>query len=652
MARSDSYLSGSYGREISDDQTYVSYADSNFRVQDAYAGGQNGGTKRRKKHFKSPFVVFFIVLLLGVVGVTAAFGLTLVNQAREVKAQAKEVVALVESVPDSILAGDTSGLPATANKVVDLSNQISTTVHGRLWNLATLIPTVGSDIKSVQTLSDTLSDLANNALMPVANSLQGISISDLFSNRRVNVEKLTLLANAVSMAAPVFERSAETVESLPPANLSQVADYIEKVRAPLSKYGGLLSEVSDFIPLLPDVFGAGGQRLYLLIAQNNAELRSDGGLPGSVGFVQVTDGYIEIGNFRSISHWYVENYVGETAEEYEFFEGVDLYRDFAQITFLPEFERVGQLAVEYIDAYWPGTKIDGVVAIDPTFLQALMKITKSSTTVQGVTLDGSTTAEVLTHSVYEWFDGSSVNSSSDSFFALAADACADAVFSNLSKIGLKDLKNLLTGASTTGHFYLWMADEAEQAAVRKLAFSGNLDYDKTTPQLGVYLNDYTWSKIDWYVGCATYVSEPTTNADGSSTYEVTTYVKNYLTSDDADSLPKYIIGPNSNSGKYCNSDAITRMYLFAPYGGTITDVQMSYEGPIVFDEMYSYLGSGTVWGHQGHTVQFHTPAQGRVVITYKVNTTPEATELLTVRQTPMAQSDYGFVNLAWEENTD
>ena len=614
--------------------------------------GQNGGTRKRKKVYKSPFVVFFLVLLLGVLGVTAAFGLTLVNQAREVKAQAKEVVALVESVPDSVLAGDIESLPATANKVVDLSNQISTTVHGRLWNLATLIPTVGSDIKSVQILSDTLSDLANNALMPISNSLQGMSISDLFSNRRVNVEKLTLLANAVSMAAPVFERSAATVESLPPANLSQVADYIEKVRAPLSKYGDLISEISELVPLLPDVFGASGERTYLLIAQNNAELRSDGGLPGSVGFVTVNDGYIDIGNFRSISHWYVEEYVSETEEEKTFFGGVDLYRDFAQITFLPEFERVGQLAVEFIDAYWPGTQIDGVVAIDPTFLQALMSITDSSVDVEGVTLDGSTTAEMLTHSVYEWYTRSAVSDASDAFFAAAADACADAVFSNLSKISIKELKNLLTGASTTGHFYLWMANEAEQAAVRKLAFSGNLDYDKTQPQLGVYLNDYTWSKIDWYLGCATFVSEPTTNADGSSTYEVTTYVKNYLTSDDADSLPKYIIGGNSNDAKYCNSDAITRVYLFAPYGGSITDVQMSYEGPIVFDVMCEYLDSGTVWGHQGHVLQIHTPAQGRVAITYKVNTTPEATELLTVRQTPMAQSDYGYINLAWEEATE
>lgn len=656
MAQNGSHFSDFDNWGNDDSQLFTAFTDVNntntgYRAVDGAYVTSSGYVRKRKRRRskKGPIIAFFAVLILALLAVAGVFGWKLLSQAREVKAQAKEVVALVEDVPEAILSGDTASLPATASQVVTLADDINNTVHNPLWNIASNFPYVGSDIKSAQTLGDTLVDLANNALAPVADNLQGLELSDLFSNRRVNVEKLTSLSNAVATAKPVIERSAATIESLPAANIGQVRDYIEKVREPLSELSGILTEAGDFVSLLPQVFGAGTSRIYLLIAQNNAELRSDGGLPGSVGFVRITNGYIEIGNFRSISHWYVENnYVGETEEEMAFFRGVDLYRDFAQVTFLPEFERVGEISAKYVEYYWPEYELAGVMAIDPTFLQQLMKITGASISVDGVTLDGSSAARVLTHEVYEMYGDSDTGSRSDEFFSEAAASAADAVFENFGNIGLEDITDLLSDTANSGHFYLWMADDAEQEAVRSLSFSGNLDYDKTEPQLGVYLNDYTQSKIDWYIGCATYVSEGYINGDGGTTYEVTTYVKNNLTSDDADQLPAYIIGGNGEN-KYCNSDAITRMYLFAPYGGTITDVEISYEGTIEPSVMYTDMGEGTVWGHQGHTVQFHTPAQGVTTITYKVNTAYEAEAPLTVRQTPMAQESYGSVVYAWEE---
>ena len=594
--------------------------------------------------------IFILLSLFGFAVIGGLAGFTLLNQAKQVKAQAKEVVTLVEDVPTAILSGDTQALPVVAERVAELSDSIYDTIHSPIWNVAAMLPVVGSDIKSAQTLAYILDDLADNALTPIADSLQGFELKGLFQDRRVNVEKLAQLSDSISSVSPAIVRSAELVERLPQATFGQMNDYILKVREPLSQISVMLNDYADLISLLPKVFGAGGSRTYLIIAQNNAELRSDGGLPGSVGFVTITDGYFDMGDFVSISHKDTSGrYVSETAEEYAFFEGVNLYNDFAQLTFLPEFERVGQLATEFCGFYWPDAEVDGVMAIDPTFLQKLMAMTGASAEVDGVLIDGTTAAEVLTHTVYEKYENDTVSGYSDQFFTAAADAATEAIFDNLANIGLKDIAELLESAAAEGHLYLWMADELEQSAVRKLSFSGNLGYDETCPELGIYLNDYTWSKIDWYLGCATYVGEGHTNAEGGVTYDVVTYVKNNLSSDDADALPRYITGGNGNGNKFCNSDAITRMYLFAPYGGSISDIEMSYNGPIEPDEMCAYLGEGHVWGYEGHTLQFHTPAQGVITITYKVNTAASAEEPLSVRQTPMAQEGYGLVTLAWEE---
>ena len=43
----------------------------------------------------------------------------------------------------------------------------------------------------------------------------------------------------------------------------------------------VLSNINEIAPVLPQMLGDGGSRTYLLMAQQNAELRATGGLPGS-----------------------------------------------------------------------------------------------------------------------------------------------------------------------------------------------------------------------------------------------------------------------------------------------------------------------------------------------------------------------------------
>ena len=50
------------------------------------------------------------------------------------------------------------------------------------------------------------------------------------------------------------------------------------------------------------MLGANGQtRTYVVVAQNNSELRATGGFPGSTGLLTGTNGKIELGEFSGIS---------------------------------------------------------------------------------------------------------------------------------------------------------------------------------------------------------------------------------------------------------------------------------------------------------------------------------------------------------------
>lgn len=634
--------------QVDDDYTYRTL-DGSYITDDGYVRKRK--KHRRRRRHVNPVVVFIIVLLIALIAAAGVCGYTLLSQAREVKSQAKEVVALVETMPDAILSGNTDSLSATADRVVTLSDEIEATVHGTLWDMATYIPVYGTDVKSAQTLSDTLSLLANDALKPLADSLQGVSLSGLFSNKRINIEKLTALTDALTPIIPVIENAADTVEDLPEAHVAQVRDYITKVREPLSAIDGILEDAEALLPLLPDVFGASGTRTYFVIAQKQAELRSIAGLPGAVGFVTISDGYIEVGDFgsvRSQKEGSLDGYVGETEEEYYAFYGEDLYKSMAELTFLPEFERVGQLAMDFCAAYWPDTKVDGVVALTPTFVEHLMAATNSSVEVEGQVLNGSTTAYMLNHGAYLLYEESEVSTRSDEFFSEAADSCVEAVFDNIGNVSLTDLVELLDYDASKQNFLMYMDNPTEQAAVRDLKLSGNLDYDEATPQLGVYLNDYTWSAIDWYLATETRVGQALTNNDGSVTYNVTTYIKSTLTYDELENIPSYVYGYNGK--KVDDSDIMTRIYLFAPYGGSISDIQISYDGDYSEQmlELCTYNGERTVWYHNCYVIDLHTLSEGLNTITYTVTTGKGAEEPLTVRQTPMANEKQGNVIKAWE----
>lgn len=78
---------------------------------------------------------------------------------------------------------------------------------------------------------------------------------------------------------------------------------LDKVQEPLGKADGMLDQLKPILNVPPQMLGEGGQRSYLIIAQNNSELRATGGLPGSWGVLTVTDGKIEMnGDFTSILH--------------------------------------------------------------------------------------------------------------------------------------------------------------------------------------------------------------------------------------------------------------------------------------------------------------------------------------------------------------
>lgn len=588
-----------------------------------YAASRGGSGMSRGK--KVGLVIGIVLAVLLVVGGTC--GVLMYRSAMSVKAQAQEIMDQVDPLKEALKSGDATALDSSVGTVQENMASINAEVHGPLWTLASFLPVVGEDVQSVRSLGEAGQALVDEVLVPIANDVSGTGVSGLFKDGVVNVGLVQTISETVSSSLPTIESSLDTIASLPEAHIPQLAEVLDRVQGPAEQAQGLVDQAKPFLDLLPQMLGADGQtRTYIVIAQNNSELRSTGGLPGAWGTVSVTDGAISMGEFRSILH--ADGLQVEATDEERAATMTNVDTDPAQVNCIPDFSRVGKLAKDYWAQAGYGD-VDGVIAVDPVFLQRLLALTGGVTAPDGTVVDGSNAAQEILSGTY-WKYGSDPNAQ-DAYFASVAGLAFGQIMGNLGNADITDLIDVIGRSGADGRLLAWMANEEEQALMEAIGVSGALGTDPSEPVLGVYLNDDTYSKISWYASCYTTVSEGVKNADGTTTYDVTTTLVNTITPEEAATAPKYVYGGNEE--KRDNSDMLNYVYFVAPAGGTITN--LTETNGAVFDG-YGFAET-TLNGLQFFRTRTHLRAGESAVFTYQVTVSAEATDPLSVRTTPLAQ---------------
>ena len=608
--------------------TRTSTATQTFGL-DSQRGGKSRSQHRHHHHGSArrrrrTGLVVVLVILAAVLVAGGIFGYTLVGQAREAKALAKDAMAQADTASAALEDGDSEGLGTAVSTMASDVDQVYSTTHNGLCEAAPARPVVGPDVRSAQTLAEVASDLVHDALEPVAKDAAGVKLGELVQDGRVNVEAIQALSGSVEAATPVVERAAQTVEGLPEPVTPQLKSVMDKVRGPISSAGQLLGEVGPAIKLLPQMLGADGTtRHYLVIAQNNSELRATGGLPGAWVELTVTDGEISMDDAITILHR--PGLEVQALDEELSAIATHLELDPAQVNCTANFVRVGQMSAEYWDQVGGGD-VDGVIAIDPVFLGRLLALTGPITGPDGAQITGDNCAQVLLSDVY-WKFGDD-GDAQDEYFAAVAAAAFQGVMDNLGSADVKALLDTFSKSVSEGRVIAWMRDTGEEDLMATLGMDGAVGSDPAKPVLGVYLNDDTISKICWYTGVSTNVGAGVANGDGTTTYDVTTTITNGMTTEEAAKAPQYISG--SKSSKTSAGDMVTYFFLYGPAGGTVTDVAVDDESVL------EGAVTNTMYGLDVVRIHLHTGPAATTTVTYKVTCAAGAAPL-ALRTTPLAQ---------------
>lgn len=578
----------------------------------------------RKKRRVTAVVAAIVVVVLVAFGVS---GFMLLNSAKTVKSQAKETVEIVGGLKDKVTSGDFSTLPDDAKKIDELCSSMKKETSSPVWTMASFIPVYGSDINAARTMVDALSDVSSGALVPMADNLAQATPGKLFQNGTINVSALQAVADSLSDSSKVFKSANKKVQSIGDTHIAQVTELVDKAKDGFAVLDGAVDAAEKVAPVLPQMLGANGQtRNYLVYAMNNVEIRACGGFGGSQGLISVTDGQMSIGDFVPRIGLSEDEAVESVDEEDEalFGDHSNLYN--SGNTYSPDWPRNSQR----VAALWKsqyGQDVDGVVGIDPVFLQYLLGLVGNVSLPDGTVVDGTNAAKVLMHDVYWNYPVEE----SDGIFASVASAAFDKILGGIGDVDVTKLVGAFERGAEEGRLIAWMRNDDEQNAIKEMGIDASLpdpDDPSADPVAGVYFNNLSFSKLDWYLNADTQIGQGVKNDDGTYSYRITVTLKNIMTQEEAGKLPDYVAASARDAAR---DDERLNVSLFAPTGGSISD--LTVEGTQFGLGAATWHGipfySGTVDLHAGETT----------TITYTLTTSAEAGDKpLALRQTPTCQA--------------
>ncbi|MDQ1137944.1 hypothetical protein QE410_002743 [Microbacterium sp. SORGH_AS 1204] len=435
------------------------------------------------------------------------------------------------------------------------------------WNLAESLPWVGPQLSAV---SDTAAaiDSAVDAMIPVAQTSTGLSDALRPVDGVIDVSPLTDAAPAVAHAAVVLRESAERVAGINRAPLlGRVAESVTQAADLLGSAADTADALRRATALVPTMLGADRPRSTLVLFQNNAEWRSLGGVVGAVAQLDTSGGRMTLAAQASSADFAATagTPVADLPDDVRSIYDTRPARYLQNTTQVPDFSVGAPLAREM----WRrahGTTVDSVIALDPVTLSYLLRATGPVRLPSGDDLSADNAVPLLLDESYRRYSDPRAQ---DAFFQSASAAVFQALADG--HVDPAALVEAVGRAARERRLLVWNADATEQAILDGSTLQGALPAeDARRSTFGVYLNDGTGSKMDFYLQP---VVETGWCTDGTASLHVE------LRSDAPDpaSLPVYVTG----GGEYGvpAGDALTGVYVYLPPGAELLERRTSSDGP-------------------------------------------------------------------------
>ncbi len=590
-------------------------------------------TNRKRILIGAGCVVGFVIVAVGALGAVGFIG-------------AQHVATATEAAENGLNYAKSGKQDESATEFTTASNEFLDAEHllkGWFVQPSRLVPIVARQTDALGRMASIGRDLSGTAEQVTTNAdYRRVSVVD----GRIDVTEIAAWSDPLSKVAAALERADNRAGDID----------TEWLLAPISeRYTDLDTQVTDAIDevrvarqavaVAPDMLGSNGTRRYFIAFTTPAESRGLGGFVGNWAILEASDGRLDItadGRSSALSPGPFEPpRVLEAPPDYVARYGsLSPETQVRDITFSPDFPSVAQAISGLYPQTINGTEVDGVLAVDPYALAAMLEIT-GPVQVEGLdfALTSENAADYLLREQYLTFDPTEENAERQDILKAASQTTFEAFISQ-KNFQPSQLASVLGPVVSERRLVGYASAPAEEALIKRIGLDGSFPIRTDGDFMTLVTQNAGNNKMDIYLH-RTIDYDVTVDPQ---TGELSTTATITLHNDAPSSgLPAYVIGNRESSGQ---PDGANWLW-FNFYTPHLLDSATLVGAPL-------NVGEQSEFGRRVYQTYLAVPSGGDAVIVLKLSgsITPRSTFDLDWFQQPTVNTDTVHVTVRTSDASD
>lgn len=424
-----------------------------------------------------PFVVLGLLLIVGWLGLKA-WRIT----------QAAQSLLSYQSQIETLMAdGPMQVDPDVADEMVTNIRRDIVTIKQESSPFLPLMPYLGwlPKVGPTAVIAPHLLEMADAGTEAAAFAMRGLKPALILLQADTGAEdKLAELIHILDEAEPDLIATNLAVERMAAARsqIDNTADLPWRVQTLLAQFDEALPLAQDglkFSLILPEMAGIAGPRHYLILAQNEDELRPTGGFISGAGLLVMENGRLVTLDFQDanlVDNWQEKPYQMLTSGPLWEFMGLQLFF-FRDANLWPDFPTSAENAMNLYSYGLDLPPLDGAVAIDQRFMQLLLEVTGPVTIPdEAITVNQKNVIANL-RNAWSLDEGEAVGDwvlGRKDFLGTFAAALKEKLITDFARLDPVYLARNISGAIDTGHLLIYARDESVADVLAELGWDGRL----------------------------------------------------------------------------------------------------------------------------------------------------------------------------------
>ncbi len=482
----------------------------------------------------------------------------------------QEVDRQAQILRAALIRGDADGVRQATERYQEAADSAESRTSGFTWTLLEAVPLLGDDAEGVATVARVLADIGRDGLPPVAKAAELVQAESFQPvNGVFPIDQITGMAGPAEQSEAAFDDAASALAKIDSSHfIAPIRERYDELSALVIDARTTLGSTYRAAKIIPQMMGTDRPRFYLMVLQNNAELRSSGGLPGALSLVRMHKGKVDIVEQTDMSELAGDgtSVVKLTPEERGIF-GPILGVVPINATLTPDFVR----AADIIRARWErevGGRLDGMFFFDPVAVAYLLRGTGPVEVPRYPPVSARNVVSAVENDVYLLTNDRAVHTD---YQQAVAEAVFDAFTAGRGNT-TESIRGLVTGVQE-GRIRMHSFEPESQSEIAGTMIAGEFSDQATdVPQVGIYINDGGPSKMQYYLK---YDAEVVPRSCIGGRQALAGSISFHSdTPANAEDLPPSITGEGIRGQRTEPGDQLLVVYLTSPVGGKLTSLSI------------------------------------------------------------------------------